>query len=129
MFLNEKRKINLNGAIFLFSCFFCGVFATIQLSPVAPNQINKAVIGGGDAKLSAEERFFRTRPPSAYAVRIEGCSELITKSPNVKKYETRPFSVGGFKWYKLIFNFLSGIIIIDFYYYYYYIFLIPKIIV
>lgn len=110
MFLNEKRKVNLNGAVLLFSCFFCAVFAAIPLNQLATKRSTNAVpcnthgsriamADGVDAKLSAEQRFMRDRPPSSYCVRIEGCSELITKSPNVQKYETRPFSVGGFNWY------------------------------
>ncbi|CAH8387970.1 unnamed protein product [Eruca vesicaria subsp. sativa] len=109
MFLNEERKVNLNGSVLLFSCFFCAVFATIPLNPLATKQSTNAVpcnthgsrvakADGVDAKLSAEQRFMRDRPPSSYCVRIEGCSELITKTPNVEKYETRPFSVGGFNW-------------------------------
>lgn len=123
MFLKEKRKVNLNGAVLLFSCFFCAVFATIPLNPLATTQSTNAVpcnthgsrvakAYGVDANLSAEQRFMRDRPPSSYCVRIEGCSELITKSPNVQKYETRPFSVGGFNWYmfKPKLNLLSNII-------------------
>lgn len=111
MFRNVKRKVNLNGPIMLFSSFFCVVFATSQLiSPIASRQTNNAVpcnthgsrlaaINGGDTKLSVEQKFMRARPPNAYCVRIEACSELLTTSPSVEKYETRPFSVGGFNWY------------------------------
>lgn len=112
MFLNAKRKVNLNGVILLFSTFFCAVFATIQLNPITTRENNNpvpcnthgsraAVINGGDTKLSIEQRFMRPRPPNAYCVRIEACSELLTTSPSVEKYETRPFSVGGFNWYKI----------------------------
>ncbi|XP_002870537.2 uncharacterized protein LOC9304595 isoform X1 [Arabidopsis lyrata subsp. lyrata] len=107
MFLNAKRKVNLNGVILLFSTFFCA--ATIQLNPITTRENNNpvpcnthgsraAVINGGDTKLSVEQRFMRPRPPNAYCVRIEACSELLTTSPSVEKYETRPFSVGGFNW-------------------------------
>ncbi|CAF2097816.1 BnaA05g15960D [Brassica napus] len=108
MFLNEKRNLNLNGAIFLFSSFFCAGFATMQVSlvptkgtnsavPCNPQSSRLAVINGAEPRLSAEQKFMRTRPPSAYCVRIESCSELMTRSPNLQ-YETRPFSVGGFNW-------------------------------
>ena len=111
MFLNEKRNLNLNGAIFLFSSFFCAGFATIQVSlvptkgtnnavPCNPQSSRLAAINGAEPRLSAEQKFMRTRPPSAYCVRIESCSELMTRSPNLQ-YETRPFSVGGFNWYIL----------------------------
>ncbi|KAH0926106.1 hypothetical protein HID58_018362 [Brassica napus] len=108
MFLNEKRNLNLNGAIFLFSSFFCAGFATMQVSlvptkgtnnavPCNPQSSRLAAINGAEPRLSAEQKFMRTRPPSAYCVRIESCSELMTTSPNLQ-YETRPFSVGGFNW-------------------------------
>ncbi|ESQ47329.1 hypothetical protein EUTSA_v10028049mg [Eutrema salsugineum] len=124
MFLNVKSKVNLNGAILMLSCFFSAVFATIPLSPVATKQSKNAVpcnthgsrvavVDGVDAKLSAEQRFMRDRPPSAYCVRIEGCSELITKSPNVQKFETRPFSVGGFNCTTKLGTWISAYVAID----------------
>ncbi|KAH0926274.1 hypothetical protein HID58_018530 [Brassica napus] len=65
--------------------------------PCNPQSSRLAAINGAEPRLSAEHKFMRTRPPSAYCVRIESCSELMTRSPNLQ-YETRPFSVGGFNW-------------------------------
>lgn len=108
MFLNDKRNINLNGAILLFFYFFCAVFATIQLNPIATTQSNNALpcntrrssVAAIDNGANALVEQMRDRPPNAYCVQIESCTKLITQKPTFQKYETRPFSVGGFNWYK-----------------------------
>lgn len=49
-------------------------------------------------KLSAVATLWRERPPTSYCVKFESFATLL-KLVTDGKYESRPFSIGGYNWY------------------------------
>ena len=127
MFTEEKKKNTNYGSIFV-SCFFCLVLVVGVVRCAKPyyNLQNlmetEAVMEQGlldvgilpcnlkssvsvparnHQKLSTTVREeTRTRPPNSYCVKFESfatMSKLV--AGNGDKYESRPFSAGGYNWY------------------------------
>lgn len=123
--MEKKKNINY-GSIFLY-CFFCFVLvveASGFAEPYSKNLQNlEALVEEGfdddvegicnslrSSRRSASEnhqklsipirREDRTRPPSSYCVKFNSfatMAKLVEK--NGDKYESRPFSAGGYNWY------------------------------
>lgn len=127
MFTEEKKKNTNYGSIFV-SCFFCLVLVVgvVRFGKAYYNLQNlmetEAIMEQGlldvgilpcnlrssvsiparnHQKLSTTVREeTRTRPPNSYCVKFESfatMSKLV--AGNGDKYESRPFSAGGYNWY------------------------------
>ncbi|CAH8390392.1 unnamed protein product [Eruca vesicaria subsp. sativa] len=126
MFTEEKKKNTSNVSVFVY-CFFCFVFVVGVVRFAKPYynlqtlmeteaviedgllDVEKSGIlpfhSGNHHKLSQSvSESTRTRPPLSYTVKFESFSNMsnLVKN-NSGKYESRPFSAGGYNWTFLIF--------------------------
>uniref|UniRef100_A0A1J3IYU3 MATH domain and coiled-coil domain-containing protein n=1 Tax=Noccaea caerulescens TaxID=107243 RepID=A0A1J3IYU3_NOCCA len=62
-------------------------------------------ISSRDHKVSASStvKGLRERPPSSYSLKMESFNTFLKSSTNVDRYESRPFSVGGYNWTLLVY--------------------------
>ncbi|CAL9248304.1 unnamed protein product [Arabidopsis halleri] len=106
MFQEEKRKTNY-GTICLV-CFFCFFFAFqfMKLVTTQPSTTTStiSVIDSpiSSDKLSDRREYWSIRPPSTYCLKIESFRKLAN-SPNIEKYESRPFPSGGYNWTLIVY--------------------------
>ncbi|CAN8320075.1 unnamed protein product [Cochlearia groenlandica] len=130
MYTEEKKKNTNYGSIFIY-CFFCFVFVVEVVRFVKPyynirnfmeteatieegflNMENSGAVpchsgsGSSHHKLSTNVREeTRKRPPVSYCLKVQSFSTLskLVKDNPENKYESQPFSVGGYNWTFIIY--------------------------